>query len=105
MVQVASFTAMITFSGNFFMPGLLNYIFANMHTLSSDPFSGTATQATLPSHILSIVWKLAGRAAHTRREPRMSPWLELQHRLPQALLLLSDINEELIVIVVSRLQN
>lgn len=74
------------------MPGLLNYIFANMHTLSSGPFSGPATQATLSNQSLNAVWELAGRATHIRREPRMSPWPELQHKLLQALLLLSDIN-------------
>ena len=48
----------------FFTPGLLNYIFANMHTFSSGPFSDPATQATLPNRFEALleIW-LAGQPA------------------------------------------
>lgn len=55
------------------MPGLLDYIFANMHTLSSDAFSGPATQATLPKphfkHCLKTGWQGHPHQERAQNEP------------------------------------
>lgn len=51
------------------MPGLLNYIFANMHTYSSGPFSNPATQATVPKWILRSRWKMLAGQPTSRESP------------------------------------